>query len=84
MLDFIHREIQWEKQQQQKKKTVIRNDTLSLVLTAEIKRPLCYLQSLKDGFPVHGLFVVGGLVEGRGERAQRHQLLHTNLQNTGI
>lgn len=38
-----------------------------------------HLQHFVDGFAVHGLLVVGGLVESAAEGAQRHQLLHTHL-----
>ena len=48
-----------------------------------LTRITAHLQSLVDGLAVHGLLVVGGLVEGRGEGAQRHQLLHTDLQSVG-
>lgn len=39
-----------------------------------------HLQHLVDGFAVHGLFVVGGLVEGAGEGAEGQELLHADLR----
>ena len=38
------------------------------------------LQDFIDGFAVHGLLVVGGLVESAAEGAQRHQLFNTHLE----
>lgn len=38
-----------------------------------------HLQHLVDGFAVHGLLVVGGLVEGAGEGAERQELLYADL-----
>lgn len=43
-----------------------------------------HLQDFTDGFAVHGLLVVGGLVESTAEGAQRHQLLNTHHQELAI
>lgn len=39
-----------------------------------------HLQDFVDGFAVHGLLVVGGLVESTTEGAQWHQLFNTHLE----
>lgn len=39
-----------------------------------------HLQDFVDGLAVHGLLVVGGLVESTAEGAQRHQLFNTHLE----
>lgn len=57
-------------------------------MPSAVPRPRClppsatsaHLQHLVDGFAVHGLLVVGGLVEGAGEGAEGQELLHADLR----